>query len=484
MSLNAFRLLCWLAISSCASGAALVFVRVDPPLTHLRVLPSLLAAIGAAALLFVLLSGQALWPGRPSLRGVGSIGVKGIYLTIMSAAEEVLWRWLVLGGLVPVVGLAAAFLASTVGFAFAHAVRRRGIVAVHLATGSVFGAVYVFTGRLGAAILAHALYNWLVVAAVESAERVAPLPAAVGVRLRGRSHKGAKPPIDKPAMLDGVRKRYGMVEALRDFSLTLDEGEVVALLGPNGAGKTTALSILLGLRAPDEGTARIFGRDPRDPHARQRLGATPQETGFPTTLKVTEVVDLVRAHYPASLETADVLARFGLVDVARRQVGGLSGGQKRRLAVGLAFVGDPSAVFLDEPTTGLDVEARRRVWDVVRTYAERGRTVLLTTHHLEEADALASRVVVIADGATIAEGSPSEVKARVGLRRIRVEADSLPEVAGVEHATRAGRVHTLYAADPGPVVELLVERGVLLDGLEVTPVTLEEAFLFLTGRPG
>jgi ABC-2 type transport system ATP-binding protein len=288
---------------------------------------------------------------------------------------------------------------------------------------------------------------------------------------------------DTPAVLDRVSKSYGKVEALRRFSLTVAPGEVVALLGPNGAGKTTALMILLGLRSPDEGRARIFGRDPREVNARRLLGATPQETGFPPTLRVTEVIDLVRAHYPRPLEVADVLTRFGLEDVARRQAGGLSGGQKRRLAVGLAFVGNPRAVFLDEPTTGLDVEARRRVWDGIRAYAESGGTVLLTTHYLEEADTLASRVVVIAGGATLADGSPADVKARTGLKRIRVEIDGeLPELRGVARVIRAGRVHTLYAADASAVVELLVTSGVALKDLEVTPVTLEEAFLTLTER--
>jgi ABC-2 type transport system ATP-binding protein len=288
---------------------------------------------------------------------------------------------------------------------------------------------------------------------------------------------------DTPAVLDRVSKSYGKVEALRGFSLTVAPAEVVALLGPNGAGKTTALMILLGLRSPDEGRARIFGRDPREVNARRLLGATPQETGFPPTLRVTEVIDLVRAHYPRPVEVADVLTRFGLEDVARRQAGGLSGGQKRRLAVGLAFVGNPRAVVLDEPTTGLDVEARRRVWDGIRAYAESGGTVLLTTHYLEEADTLASRVVVIAGGATLADGSPADVKARTGLKRIRVEVDGeLPELRGVERVIRAGRVHTLYAADASAVVELLVTSGVALKDLEVTPVTLEEAFLTLTER--
>jgi ABC-2 type transport system ATP-binding protein len=468
MNGGAARLFGSLAISVSVGAAALVFVAVDPPLTRLPALPSLLASLGAACLIFLVLSGQAhLWR-RPARRRVAALTVKGVYLTMTSAAEEVFWRWLVLGGLAPVVGLVPAFLASTVGFALAHGVRRADVVAVHLATGAAFGTVYVVTGRIEAAILTHAVYNWLVVVAIESGAPAVRLRATVGA--------------DAPAVLDRVRKRYRRVEALRGFSLTVRAGEVVTLLGPNGAGKTTALSILLGLRAPDAGTARVFGRDPRGVDARRRLGATPQETGFPATLRVTEVIELVRAHYPESLETADVLGRFGLADLARRQVGGLSGGQKRRLAVCLAFVGNPSAVFLDEPTTGLDVEARRRVWDGIRTYAENGGTVLLTTHYLEEADALASRVVVIAAGTTLAEGSPAEVKARAGLKRIRIEADALPDLAGVERATRVDRVHTLYTADPGSVVGLLVEHGVPLHGLEVTPVTLEEAFLSLTER--
>jgi ABC-2 type transport system ATP-binding protein len=173
---------------------------------------------------------------------------------------------------------------------------------------------------------------------------------------------------------------------------------------------------------------------------------------------------------------------MGLAGVARRQAGGLSGGQKRRLAVSLAFVGNPRAIVLDEPTAGLDVESRRRVWADVRAFAAGGGTVLLTTHNLEEADALATRVVVIVDGVTLVEGSPADVKARAGLKRVRVEADSLPELHGVERGSRAGRVHTLYTSDPESLVRELLERGVPIDGLEVTPVTLEEAFLSLTER--
>jgi ABC-2 type transport system ATP-binding protein len=464
----AVRLLGSLAISVGASAAVLALVRVDPPLARLDALPSLLASAGVACALFTALAGRVPWQLGRLLGGGRRIAVRGAYLTLTSASEEVLWRLLVLGGLAPVIGPAPALLASTVGFALAHGVQRRDVVAVHLFTGAVFGAVYAGTGRIEASILAHVLYNWLVVLAVESGTPRAPLPAAAGVA--------------PPALLDGIHKRYGKIEALRGFSLAVPTGEVVTLLGPNGAGKTTALSILLGLRSPDAGTARLFGRDPRDLAARRQVGVTPQETGFPSTLRVGEVVDLVRAHYPDARETADVLEQVGLAGVARRQTGGLSGGQKRRLAVSLAFVGNPSAIFLDEPTAGLDVESRRRVWDEVHAFAERGGTVLMTTHNLEEADALASRIVVIVDGATLAEGTPAEVKARAGLKRVRVEAASLPELRGVERVGRAGRVHTLYTADPEAVVRHLVDRGVPLHGLEVTPLTLEEAFLSLTER--
>jgi ABC-2 type transport system ATP-binding protein len=462
------RLVGSFSISLAASAAALAFVAVDPPLTRMQSVPSLLTAGGVSCLLFVLLAGRVPWPPPPRTWRIRAIGVRGAYLTFTSAAEEVVWRWLVLGASAPVVGLAPAFVASTIGFALAHGIRRRDVAVVHLVTGTAFGAVYVATGRPEAAILAHALYNWLVLVALESETGATPLPATISG--------------DPAAILEGVRKRYREVEALRNFSLAVARGEVVALLGPNGAGKTTALSILLGLRSPDEGTARLFGRAPRDVSARRYVGATPQETGFPPTLRVKEIVDLVRAHYPRPRKTAEVLSQFGLGDVAGRQAGGLSGGQKRRLAVTLAFVGNPKAIFLDEPTAGLDVEARRRVWDDVRAYAEDGGTILLTTHNLEEADALASRVVVIVGGTTLATGTPGEVKARAGLRRVRLESGALPELPGVERASRAGRMHTLFTAEPESIVRHLVEHGVPLRGLEVTPVSLEEAFLSLTER--
>lgn len=287
--------------------------------------------------------------------------------------------------------------------------------------------------------------------------------------------------VEPVASLRDVYKRFERLDALQGINLSIFPGEIVALLGPNGAGKTTALSILLGLRRPDRGEARLFGKDPRLPQARSRIGATPQNIGFPLTLTVAEIINLVRMHYPTPLASQVLLDRFGLADLAQRQTGGLSGGQKRRLAVALAFAGDPQAVFLDEPTTGLDVEARRELWQAVRAYANNGGSVLLTTHYLEEIEALATRVVVIHHGKVLIEGSVDAIKARVGLKQVRFSADALPELADVVRVVRDNGRYCLYTADSDAVVRDLVRQGCDFRELEVLPTSLEEAFLVLTG---
>jgi ABC-2 type transport system ATP-binding protein len=233
------------------------------------------------------------------------------------------------------------------------------------------------------------------------------------------------------AELRGVHKRYGEVEALRGVDLDIQPGELVALLGPNGAGKTTAVSILLGQRRPDAGSALLFGRDPTLPATRRLAGATPQMAGFPDNLTVAEVVDFVRVHYPDPAATPELLGRFGLAELAGRRAGGLSGGQQRRLAVALAFAGRPRLVVLDEPTTGLDVEARRGLWEVLRAFVADGGAVLLTTHYLEEAQALASHVVVLADGQVVAHGSVEDITTRAGLSPGHLRVPSPP---GLEEA--------------------------------------------------
>ena len=190
--------------------------------------------------------------------------------------------------------------------------------------------------------------------------------------------------MDAIVTVDHVTRRFGPVVALDDVSMTVGAGELVGILGPNGAGKSTLLNLVDGLRHPTSGTVRLFGGDPRAAASRAALGTTPQETGLPATLKVREVIDFVAGHYDSPVPTAELLAQFDLVDLANRQTGGLSGGQKRRLAVALSLVGRPRLVLLDEPTTGLDVGARQSLWAAIRSYHDDGGTVLLTSHYLEE----------------------------------------------------------------------------------------------------
>ncbi|ADG76323.1 ABC transporter related protein [Cellulomonas flavigena DSM 20109] len=295
-----------------------------------------------------------------------------------------------------------------------------------------------------------------------------------------------------PAVLvEHVTRRFGPVTALDDVSLQVEHGEIVGLLGPNGAGKTTLLSLLGGLRAPDEGTVRLFGRNPRDPAARTSLGTTPQETGLPQTLKVREVVDFVAGHYTDPMPRAEVLERFGLTDMAEKQTGALSGGQKRRLAVALALVGRPRLVLLDEPTTGLDVEARHVLWDALRTYHADGATVIVTSHYLEEIEALAERVVVVAEGRVLADDRLARVLDLVAARRMTLTVDgtgddltALPGVQSVRerHPAPAGTRVTLVASDADTAVRALVGSGTAFRDLEVRGASLEEAFLALTSR--
>jgi ABC-2 type transport system ATP-binding protein len=281
------------------------------------------------------------------------------------------------------------------------------------------------------------------------------------------------------AALQNVTKRFGSTVAVSDATFGVDEGEVVALLGPNGAGKTTSLALLLGLRRPDEGRATVFDGDPRRAETRRHVGVTPQEMAFPHALRVAEIVDLVRAHYEHPLARDDVLERFGLEALARRQVGGLSGGERRRVAVALAFAGGTPLVVLDEPTASLDTGARRAVWDEIRAHGAGGGSVLLTTHHLDEAEALASRVVVIERGRIVADSAVAEIKAAAGLTRVRFRT---PLDIRVEKARRDGDHVHLLVPDAGRTVERLVRDGVPLRDLEVRPASLEEALEALRER--
>ncbi|HEY4640146.1 MAG TPA: ABC transporter ATP-binding protein [Thermoanaerobaculia bacterium] len=213
-----------------------------------------------------------------------------------------------------------------------------------------------------------------------------------------------------PAQLANVTKRFGTTTALDNITFSIEPGELVALLGPNGAGKTTAVRLLLGLCSPEAGIARVFGANPRDAANRIRTGAMLQVARVPETLRVREHLDLFSSYYPTPMPLDEVIEAAGLHGIENKKFGDLSGGQKQRLLFGLAICGDPDFIALDEPTVGLDVEARRALWKQIRAFVARGKSVLLTTHYLDEADALADRVIVIDQGRIAAQGTPSEIK--------------------------------------------------------------------------
>jgi ABC-2 type transport system ATP-binding protein len=289
--------------------------------------------------------------------------------------------------------------------------------------------------------------------------------------------------------LRGASKRYGAILALSEVDLSIHAGETVAMLGPNGAGKTTSIALMLGLRRPTGGTARLFGLDPADRRARSRCGAMLQEAGVPGVLRVRELIDLFRSYYAAPLPAERALALAGLDDRAERPVGTLSGGERQRLYFALAVCGDPEVLFLDEPTVGMDVEARRTFLGSIAALGREGRTVVLTTHYLAEADELAQRIVVIDRGVVIADASPHEIKARIPSKRVSFRvASPLPAALldglDVSRLDVSGDRVRLLSHAPESVLAALFARGVALTDLEVAGADLEEAVLSLTARAG
>ncbi|WP_062077373.1 ABC transporter ATP-binding protein [Demequina globuliformis] len=280
-----------------------------------------------------------------------------------------------------------------------------------------------------------------------------------------------------------LTKVFGDVTALDSVTLDIDAGECVGLLGPNGAGKTTLLSLAQGLRRPTTGSVQIFGGDPLDAANRQRLGSTPQTTGLPEALRVGEVLEFVAAHYDEPSPRDQIIDEFGLEPLLRKQCGALSGGQQRRVAVALAFIGNPELVLLDEPTTGLDVDARRALWDAVRARHAAGCAVVVTSHHLEEIEQLAQRVVVIDQGAVRADGTLSSIVASVARRRVTlsgVPAQRIAELDPTAAVTEDGGTVEAVVADADSLVRSLVQAGEPFSQLTVRGATLEEAFLALT----
>src|SRR6204780_149475 len=285
-----------------------------------------------------------------------------------------------------------------------------------------------------------------------------------------------KPTIDQPegsviASLRSVSKKFGQQLALDRLSLELCRGEVVALLGPNGAGKTTAVRLLLGLSQATSGKVTIFGGNPRDRASRLRLGAMLQVGRMPEMLRVREHLQVFSSYYAQPRPLDELLAIAGLEGLEERFFGTLSGGQKQRVLFALALCGDPDLICLDEPTLGMDVEARRAMWEQVRKLAAGGKTILLTTHYLEEADALASRIVVIQRGKVIAEGTPQELKTADGSRSIRcptsLPASLVSALPGVTSVEQDGEAMLVRTPTPEAVVRTMLMQGAGLSGLEV-----------------
>ena len=286
-----------------------------------------------------------------------------------------------------------------------------------------------------------------------------------------------------------LRKTYGAVEAVRGIDLRVERGEVFALLGPNGAGKTTTVEILEGHRARDGGEVRVLGHDPgRNPRSlKERVGIVLQQTGVDEYLTVREVVEMVGGYYPDPRDVDEVIELAGLTDVARQRVKKLSGGQRRRVDFAIALAGEPELLFLDEPTTGFDPSARRQAWDTLRGLAALGKTIFLTTHFMDEAQALADRLAIIAGGRIIAAGSVADlIRERGAEVRISFRLDDGLAPPAELAATADGGSWQVVAREPTVMLHRLtswaLEQGIELRDLEVSRSSLEDVYLAVTAE--
>ncbi|MEU0210244.1 ABC transporter ATP-binding protein [Streptomyces canus] len=293
---------------------------------------------------------------------------------------------------------------------------------------------------------------------------------------------------------DQVSKAYGELRAVDGLTLTLRPGETVALLGPNGAGKSTSLDLLLGLKQPDSGSVRLFGTTPREAIVAGRVGAMLQSGGLMDEVTVAELVRLACDLHPKPYKANDVLARAGIAQIADRKVNKLSGGQAQRVRFALATAGDSDLIVLDEPTTGMDVTTRQAFWATMREQADQGRTVLFATHYLEEADAIADRVLVLHRGRLLADGTAAEIKAKAGARRIAFDLEGtideallrgLPFLTSVTvsksgSAAGSGQTIRIQSTDADATVHALYGLGVYPRNLEVAGLGLEQAFVAIT----
>ena len=308
-------------------------------------------------------------------------------------------------------------------------------------------------------------------------------PSATGIRTPGLVRSDAAG--DCAVRVQGVTRRFGPVLAVDNLSLTVEQGRTVALLGPNGAGKTTTISMLLGLSAPDAGSIEIFGSVPGSATAHASVGAMLQDGGMMPGVLVGELLAMVRSLYatPLALHEAVEIAQLGGLE--KRRVDRLSGGESQRLRLAMALIGDPRLLVLDEPTAAMDVETRRGFWHAMEGFTERGRTILFSTHYLEEADVTADRIVMMARGRVVADGTPSAIKDSVGLRVIRFSI-ATPGIAGIDalpgavSATAHGSRVELRCKDSDAALRALLAARPDAYDIEVAGVALEDAFITIT----
>jgi ABC-2 type transport system ATP-binding protein len=286
-------------------------------------------------------------------------------------------------------------------------------------------------------------------------------------------------PSNTVARLTGVTKAYAGRPVVKSFDFALQAGAVTALLGPNGAGKSTVAGLMTGRLAADAGEIALFDLDPRDAEARARMGVMLQSAGLPESLSVSEAINLQAGYFKRRLKTKDILEQAGLTALAKRRCDRLSGGEQRRVQFALAIAGNPDFLVLDEPTTGFDAEARRAMWRTVRAKAEGGAAVLLATHHMDEAEALADRIVVIAEGRIIADGPPAAIKAKVAGSTIRfrtaLATAHLKMLPAVSKVDQVGADTALLSTDARVTLEALFSADPSLTQFEVAAASLEDA---------
>ncbi|HEY3945631.1 MAG TPA: ATP-binding cassette domain-containing protein [Solirubrobacteraceae bacterium] len=480
----AFRVwLIFLGVQGAIAGLALA---IGEPAheTHVQALGLLIGVFVGAIWFFVhrvrSVRSRMLWTVS-GLRQAGRVqAVLLLAVAVIAIVEEVVWRGVVFTLTSRSFGLVLGIAISSLFFGFAHVSLQRGRAAFrHGMTGATFASVYIATQSLGAAVLAHCAWNSLTVLERHGSRVGASHPGGLGSqsdsrastanRLSGRSH--AVP----FAELQDASKRFSGVSALLSVSFKLNPGEIVGLIGPNGAGKTTALTALVGLLDLDTGRARLFDEDPRSCQARRRLGIAWNETDFPPAMSVLEIIEFVAAHFPTAEDVGELLRRFGLADCADRRPIKLSTGQRRRLAVALAFVGYPSLLILDEPTANLDRAGRQEVWRAMREASSRGAAVVFTTQHLYEAQALADRIIVVVEGQLVTQSSPrtlvSTLSREISIRPLKT---ALPPLTAIDRVEETQSNTILHVKNPDEAIRQLVQAGVPFQGLTTLPPNLEE----------